>query len=73
MRTLLQKQKCSRNSGKSHSVWCQRASVGGQTQIIGPEDQSAQPGLWKKKVSELEDISVESIQSEEEGQRNLKK
>ena len=54
-------------------MWCQRASVGEQTQIIGPEDQSAQPGLWKKKVSELEDISVESIQSEEEGQRNKKK
>ena len=48
---LLQKQKYSRSSGKSQSVGCQRTSVGGQTQIIEPEDQSAQPGLCKKKES----------------------
>lgn len=59
VKNLLQKWACSRSSGKSHSVGCQGASVGGQIQITEPEDQTAQPGFWKKKES----VNLKTCQS----------
>ena len=65
VRTLLQKQACSRSGGQPHSLGCWGTSAGGQIQALPPEL------IEDERVNEL-DTSVEMIQSEEKGKKTKK-